>query len=95
MRSFALADGGEQWDPDGPADDGNPFGTPEIEIHYAVDVSELVEVKRRALACHASQTSDAGAMLAMPSEMFAKVFGTEWFIEPGRPLGLRRAWPFD
>ena len=95
MRSFALADGGEQWDPDGPADDGNPFGTPEIEIHYAVDVSELVEVKRRALACHVSQTSDAGAMLAMPSEMFAKVFGTEWFIEPGRPPGLRRAWPFE
>ena len=25
---------GAEWDPDGPADDGNPFGTPEIEIHY-------------------------------------------------------------
>lgn len=95
VRSFALADGGEEWDPDGPADDGNPFGTPQIEIHYAVDVSAHVEDKRRALACHASQTTDAGAMLAMPSEMFATVFGVEWFIEPGKPPGLRWVWPFD
>jgi LmbE family N-acetylglucosaminyl deacetylase len=94
MRAYATGEGGEEWDPDGPADDGNPFGTPEIEIHYAVDVSDHVERKRRALACHASQTSDAGAMLAMPEEMFAAIFGTEWFMEPGRPPGLLRAWPF-
>jgi LmbE family N-acetylglucosaminyl deacetylase len=93
MRAYA-GEGGEEWDPDALADDGNPFGTPEIEIHYAVDVSDYVEHKRRALACHASQTSDAGAMLAMPVEIFAAVFGTEWFIEPGRPPGLLRAWPF-
>ena len=95
MRAFALADGGDEWDPDGPADDGNPFGTPEVEIHFAVDVSDLVEDKRQALACHVSQTSDAGMMLAMPSEMFAAAFGTEWFIEPGKPPGLRRISPFD
>jgi LmbE family N-acetylglucosaminyl deacetylase len=93
MRAYA-GEGGEEWDPDALADDGNPFGTPEIEIHYAVDVSDYVEHKRRALACHASQTSDAGAMLAMPVEIFAAVFGTEWFIEPGRSPGLHRAWPF-
>jgi LmbE family N-acetylglucosaminyl deacetylase len=95
MRSFAATEGGQEWDPDGPADDGNPFGTPEIDIHHAVDVTDLVERKRRALACHASQTSDAGAMLAMPEAMFARVFGTEWFIEPGRPPGLRRGLLFD
>jgi LmbE family N-acetylglucosaminyl deacetylase len=94
MRSFAVAEGGAEWDPDDLADDGNPFGTPEIEIHYAVDVSPFLERKRRALACHASQTSDAGAMLAMPEAAFASVFGTEWFIEPGQPPGLHHAWPF-
>ena len=94
MRVFAAADGREEWDPDRPADDGNPFGTPEIEIHFAVDVSEFVDHKRQALACHASQTTDAGAMLAMPRDAFAQVFGTEWFIEPGRAPGLKRAWPF-
>lgn len=95
MRSFAVADGGEEWDPDGLADDGNPFGTPEVEIHHAVNVTTFIGHKRRALACHASQTSDAGAMLAMPEEMFTRAFGTEWFIEPGRPPGLRRGWLFD
>ena len=94
MRAFAVAGGGDEWDPDGLADDGNPFGTPEIEIHHAVDVTAFVGHKRRALACHASQTSDAGAMLAMPEPMFANVFGTEWFIEPGRPPGLLRGWMF-
>jgi LmbE family N-acetylglucosaminyl deacetylase len=94
MRTLATAEGGEEWDPDRLADDGNPFGTPEIEIHYAVDVGDYVTRKRDALACHASQTSDAGAMLAMPAEQFASTFGTEWFIEPGRPPGLQRSWPF-
>ena len=28
-------------DPDGPADDGNPFGTPEAELNVAVDVDPL------------------------------------------------------
>jgi LmbE family N-acetylglucosaminyl deacetylase len=94
MRALA-GDAGEEWDPDGVADDGNPFGTPEIEIHLAVDVGEYVARKRQALACHASQTSDAGAMLAMPEDLFATMWGTEWFIEPGRPPGLRRGWIFD
>jgi LmbE family N-acetylglucosaminyl deacetylase len=70
-------------------------GTPEIDIHLAVDVSDYVGRKRQALACHASQTSDAGAMLAMPEDLFATMWGTEWFIEPGRPPGLRRGWIFD
>lgn len=103
MRTFAAdgVSGGDgeseidmDFDPDGPADDGNPFGTPEIEIHWAVDVSGYLQRKRDGLACHASQTSDAGAMLAMPPEQFAAAFSTEWFIEPGRPPGLQRAWPF-
>lgn len=46
------------WDVDAPADDGNPVGTPEAELHWSVDVSDFVDTKRAALACHASQ-SDA------------------------------------
>nr|WP_157551503.1 PIG-L family deacetylase [Kineosphaera limosa] len=79
-------------DVDGPADDGNPFGTPEAEIHYRVDIAPDLEVKRAALTAHASQTSDVGMMLAMPPEVFALVFGFEYFIEPGREPGMRDAW---
>lgn len=83
------------WDPDGPADDGNPFGTPETDIHYRVDVTPDLATKRAALACHASQTSDVGMMLAMPPQVFALVFGHEYYIEPGRPPGMRDAWILD
>lgn len=82
------------WDPDRPMDDGNPMGTPEAELHWRVDVRDLIERKRAALACHASQTSDVGMMLAMPPDAFAAVFGFEHYLEPGRPPGMVTGWPF-
>ncbi len=94
LAEAARAAGEEVFDPDAPMDDGNPMGTPEAEITWEVDVRDLVDRKRAALACHASQTSDVGMMLAMPPEVFASVFGSEYYIEPGRPPGMARGWPF-
>jgi LmbE family N-acetylglucosaminyl deacetylase len=93
------ADGDEQrFDPDGPADDGNPFGTPEDEISLAVDVSAFVDLKRRAIGCHASQVNDSSMFLSMPPEMFAMAFGVEWYCEPAPPGtktgGPRPGWVF-
>lgn len=93
MREFyqqAVAAGmaDESWDPDGPADDGNPFGEPQAEISYRVDTRDLIGVTRAALECHASQ-SDVGWMLQMPPEQFTEMFGFEWFIDPAGPKGLR------
>jgi LmbE family N-acetylglucosaminyl deacetylase len=85
----------QDFDPAGPADDGNPFGTPESEIHLAVDVSAFVTAKRAAITCHASQVTDTSMFLAMPEEIFARAFGTEWFIEPGAPPGMRPGWLLD
>lgn len=83
------------FDPDAPMDDGNPLGTPEAELHYRVDVSEFVAVKRAALACHASQKSDIGMFLSMPLEYFTAAFGVEYYIEPGREPGLQDAMIID
>jgi LmbE family N-acetylglucosaminyl deacetylase len=88
----AGAPGFEEFDPAGPADDGNPFGTPEAELHLAVDVRPFVAAKRAAIACHASQVTDTSMFLAMPEEVFAAAFGTEWYIEPGAPPGWRDGW---
>ncbi|MCH8614201.1 PIG-L deacetylase family protein [Arsenicicoccus dermatophilus] len=85
----------ERLDPDQPMDDGNPFGTPEAEIHWKVDVRDLVETKRAALACHASQRTDIGMFLAMPVEAFTEGFGYEWAIEPGRAPGMVEGWWLD
>jgi LmbE family N-acetylglucosaminyl deacetylase len=87
--------GPEDWDPDAPADDGNPIGTPEAQIHLRVDVKPYLSRKRAALAAHASQTTDVGMMLALPHDVFAAIFGTEYFIEPGREPGIRTGWIFD
>jgi LmbE family N-acetylglucosaminyl deacetylase len=92
-EAMATQEGGApEFDPEGPADDGNPFGSTEDEITMAVDVSAYVDLKRASIACHASQVGDSSMFLNMPPEMFATAFGTEWFIEPGRPGGASPGW---
>lgn len=85
------------WNPDEmTGDDGLPTGSPESEISWAIVLSpEYVERKRRAMQCHASQTSDIGFMLAMAPQVFAAAFGREYLIEPGLDQPVREAWPFD
>ena len=82
------------FDPAGPADDGNPMGTPEKEIHWAVDVADQASTKRRALLCHASQKSDVGMITGFPENVFRQMFGMEFYREHGRPNGLQMGWPF-
>jgi LmbE family N-acetylglucosaminyl deacetylase len=69
--------------------DPDTFGTPEAEITTAVDISAYLERKRAAMAAHASQISDTSFFLAMPPDMFAMAFGTEWFVLRGTPGGIR------
>jgi LmbE family N-acetylglucosaminyl deacetylase len=88
-------DEGEQFDPDGPMDDGNPMGTPEAELTLGVDVAAFVDAKRAAIAAHRSQVSDSSFFLQMPPEMFAQAFGREWYIEHDREPGLRMGWLFE
>lgn len=83
------------FDPDGPMDDGNPMGMPEAEIHWAVDVSDYLDRVREAMRSHASQVSDIGFFMSMPPAVFAAGFGTEYFIERGRPDGMVRGWFLD
>ncbi len=86
-RAAGMDDDG--WDPDGPADDGNPMGTPEAEISLGVDVSAHLVTKRAAVACHRSQVSDTTGILSIPDAAFAFIFGTEWYIDPADPAPLR------
>ncbi len=84
--------GGGDFDPEAPADDGNPFGTLQEGITMAVDVTEFVQVKRASIMCHASQVTDSSMFLQMPPEVFAVAFGEEFFIEVGQPGGAPRGW---
>ena len=84
--------GGGDFDPEAPADDGNPFGTLQDDITMAVDVTEFVQVKRASIMCHASQVTDSSMFLQMPPDIFAVAFGEEFFIEVGQPGGAPRGW---
>lgn len=89
-RAAGMDDDG--WDPDGPADDGNPMGSLESEISLGVDVLAHLAVKREAVRAHASQVSDTSSILSIPEEAFAFVFGTEWFIDPADESPMRMGW---
>ena len=85
---------GADFDPNGPADDGNPMGTPEGEITLAIDVTAHLDAKREAMRCHRSQITDTSFFLQMPDEAFAASFGIEWFIEHDRQPPYRTDWIF-
>jgi LmbE family N-acetylglucosaminyl deacetylase len=85
----------DEFDPEGPADDGNPFGTRERELTHAVDVSAFITHKKASISCHKSQVTDAGFFMSLPDEAFAAAFGTEWFIQKGAEPGPRDGWLFE
>ena len=86
---------GEEFDPSGPADDGNPMGMTEDELTHAVDVSAHLGQKRDSMRCHRSQITDTSFFLEMPEDAFSAAFGTEWFILKGGEPGLRPGWLFE
>ena len=88
-------DGSGDFDPTGPADDGNPFGEPESAITLRVDVSDHAATKRAAMRCHRSQITDSSFFLEMPDDQFQAAFGTEWYIEHDRTPPCRTGWIFD
>jgi LmbE family N-acetylglucosaminyl deacetylase len=73
------------------------FGMPESVITTFVDVRDFVDVKRKAMAAHASQIPGDSFFLAMPDDAFRDGFGVEWFIDPSAPAGARRTsiWADD
>ena len=75
-------------------DDGNPVGTPQAHLNWAVDITDELPIKRAALAAHASQP-DAAGMLQLPPEAFSAMLGVEHYLEPAREPGMVEAWPFD
>ncbi|MGA2036440.1 MAG: PIG-L family deacetylase [Acidimicrobiales bacterium] len=59
------------------------LGVEAERITTAIDVSAHLDSKRRAMAAHASQISETSFFLALPPDMFAAVWGTEWYIRLG------------
>jgi LmbE family N-acetylglucosaminyl deacetylase len=85
-------DGFTEFDPDGPADDGNPMGEPESAISHRVDVKQFCPAKLSAISCHASQITDTSFFMNMAPDIFELAFGVEWFIKKGQSGPPRDGW---
>lgn len=68
-------------------EDLSQWYTPHDEITHTVDVSGVLDRRRASMAAHATQTTGAvdtvrtlAVFLALPDEIFAVAFSTEWFV---------------
>jgi len=61
---------------------------------HVVVQATLAPGERRSLEAHRSQASDIDQFLSMPPEVFARFFGSEYYIEPGVAGPMRRGWPY-
>jgi LmbE family N-acetylglucosaminyl deacetylase len=75
--------------------DETPIGVPEEVITTFVDVGDFTDVKRAAMAAHASQIPADSFFLSLPDELHREVFGTELYILRGAPPGLHETSLFD
>lgn len=91
-RMMAAADGGLGPEEERPTLEAG-FGSHEGLITHAVDVSAVLDRKRRAMQAHASQIGPDAFFLRLPAEAFAGAFGIEWYIAEGasRPVGAPMA----
>jgi len=64
----------------------SPLGLSTVEIDCTVDVRPVLDVKRRAMAAHASQIPESASALRLPDSDFAAVYGFEWYARRG-PAG--------
>ncbi|HEX9549106.1 MAG TPA: PIG-L family deacetylase, partial [Acidimicrobiales bacterium] len=62
------------------------IGVPSVMVTTTVDVRDVLERKRAAMAAHASQIPETTSALQLGLEQFAAVYGWEWFVRRG-PAG--------
>ena len=75
-----LAEGSDMELPDGAAEGMETMGEPASRLTTEVDVARWLEQKRGAMRAHASQIAETSFFLALPDDLFATVWGREWYI---------------
>jgi LmbE family N-acetylglucosaminyl deacetylase len=62
------------------AESEDDFGVPAAAITTRIDVSAVVDRKRRAMECHRTQRQDMGWLLELPEDLGARALETEHFV---------------
>jgi len=68
-----------------PEPDAVDWGKPEAQITHRVEVVDVADRKRAAMAAHASQMGPDHPLLAMPEPMFLVAMGVEFYIVAAPP----------
>ncbi len=63
-------------------------GTSTVLIDTMVDVSDVLDRKRAAMAAHASQIPPDSEVILLDDATFAAVYGHEWYVRTGPPTVL-------
>jgi LmbE family N-acetylglucosaminyl deacetylase len=72
------------------------WGVPPEAITTAIDVTDFLDLKRRAMEAHPSQIAPNSPFLGLPPEQFAVAWGTEWYVRIGKePDGTLEDSLFD
>jgi len=64
---------------------GTDLGSATLEIDVELDVSDVLDIKRAAMAAHASQIPADSTALQLDPRAFAAVYGYEWYRRSGPP----------
>jgi LmbE family N-acetylglucosaminyl deacetylase len=87
MASLAARVEESDWKPPaGSTDSVATMGEPESRLTTEVDVTGWIDRKRESMRVHASQISEDSFFLAMPEDVFALVWGREWYIRVKPPV---------
>ena len=87
MASLAERVGDSDWEPPADVGDGmDTMGEPASRLTTEVDVSDWIGAKRAAMRAHGSQITEDSFFLSMPEDVFALVWGREWYIRVRPPF---------
>jgi len=59
------------------------LGVPTVAITTTVDVHPVLDMKRAAMAAHASQIPETASPMRLPAAAFRDVYGFEWYVRRG------------
>lgn len=65
-----------------------PLGVPTVEVSTTVDVRPWLARKAAAMAAHRSQIPPGSPAITLRPELFAAVYGFEWYLRSGSPSCL-------
>jgi LmbE family N-acetylglucosaminyl deacetylase len=87
LLSLRREAGDSEWAPSEEMQEGMAtMGEPGSRISTEVDVTPWLEAKRGAMRAHRSQIGDDSFFLAMPDDVFERVWGREWYIQVTPPV---------